>query len=197
MSESSTPIRRAFEAEGSFERIDGSTWNYTTTAFDGRVTVDRSVDGGAGTDGVDAETDAGAADDVADTETETTVAETDPTTFEVVVTVPTLSAVTDEHVADVVEDGWFETFELRVADVSGVTKRSREFDPSVRRAGSEIVVTATITDVNARRGVADAAAFIDFVEGTYVQGIIPGYDYTEPVTEILSKARQQGNAGGF
>ncbi|WP_096389980.1 DUF5813 family protein [Halopenitus persicus] len=184
MSESSTSVRRAFEAEGSFERIEGATWNYTTTSFDGRVTVASAPDGGAGTD-------------VSAAETASTGEGPETTTFEVVVTVPTLSAVTDEHVAEVVENGWFETFELRVADVSGVTKRSRDLDPSVRRAGSEIVVTATITDANARLGVADAAAFIDFVEGTYVQGIIPGYDYAEPVTSIRSKARQHGNDGGI
>ncbi|SEH61568.1 hypothetical protein SAMN05192561_11319 [Halopenitus malekzadehii] len=166
MSEASTSVQRAFETDGSFERIDGSTWDYTTTAFDGRVTVDRP-----------------------------TSSATEATSFTVTITLPTLSAVTDEHVADVVEDGWFETFELRVEDVSGVTKRSRDLDPSVRRSGSEIVVEVSLTDANTARGVADAAAFVDFVEGTYVQGIIPGYDYTEPVRSIRSKARQQGNGG--
>ncbi|WP_280535750.1 DUF5813 family protein [Halopenitus sp. POP-27] len=176
MSEASTSVQRAFETDGSFERIDGSTWDYTTTAFDGRVTVDpserRDPESGTGADSV-----------------------TEATTFTATVTLPTLSAVTDEHVADVVEDGWLETFELRVEDVSGVTRRSRDLDPSVRRSGSEIVVEVSLTDANTARGVADAAAFVDFVEGTYVQGIIPGYDYTEPVTSIRSKARQHGNDG--
>ena len=36
---------------------------------------------------------------------------------------------------------------------------------------------------------------IDFVEGTYVQGVIPGYEYTEPVSDLLSAARQQGGGG--
>jgi hypothetical protein len=51
-----------------------------------------------------------------------------------------------------------------------------------------------ITDLDERRGVDDAAAFINYVEGTYVQGIIPGYDYREPVARLLDRARQ--DAGG-
>ncbi|MFB6305150.1 MAG: DUF5813 family protein, partial [Haloferacaceae archaeon] len=32
------------------------------------------------------------------------------------------------------------------------------------------------------------------VEGTYVQGIIPGYEYTEPVASVLSEARRAAGA---
>jgi len=38
---------------------------------------------------------------------------------------------------------------------------------------------------------------IDFVEGTYVQGIIPGYEYTGVVDELISAARQQGGGSPF
>ncbi|RLM68649.1 DUF5813 family protein [Halorubrum sp. Atlit-26R] len=115
--------------------------------------------------------------------------------FAVVVRVPTLSAVTADEVADVVEDGWADTFERRAVDVGGVTRKDREFDPAVERGGDEITVTYELTDVNERRAVDDAGALIDFVEGTYVQGVIPGYEYTEPVSNLLSAARQQGGGG--
>jgi hypothetical protein len=115
--------------------------------------------------------------------------------FTVTVRVPTLSAVTADEVADVVEDGWADTFERRAADVGGVTRADREFDPVVEREGDEIAVGYALTDINERRGVDDAGALIDFVEGTYVQGVIPGYEYTEPVTDLLSAARQQGGGG--
>jgi len=52
-----------------------------------------------------------------------------------------------------------------------------------------------LADINERRGVDDAGALIDFVEGTYVQGVIPGYEYTAPVSDLLSAARQQGGGG--
>lgn len=115
--------------------------------------------------------------------------------FTVTVRVPTLSAVTADEVADVVEDGWADTFERRAVDVGGVTRKQREFDPAIEREGDEITVTYELADINERRGVDDAGALIDFVEGTYVQGVIPGYEYTEPVSDLLSAARQQGGGG--
>ncbi|SDF54846.1 hypothetical protein SAMN04488067_105161 [Halorubrum xinjiangense] len=115
--------------------------------------------------------------------------------FAVTVRVPTLSAVTADEVADVVGDGWADTFERRVVDVGGVTRTDREFDPVVEGEVDEITVAYALTDINERRGVDDAGALIDFVEGTYVQGVIPGYEYTEPVSDLLSAARQQGGGG--
>ena len=115
--------------------------------------------------------------------------------FAVTARVPTLSAVTADEVADVVEDGWADTFERRAVDVGGVTRKEREFDPAIERGSDEISVAYALTDINERRGVDDAGALIDFVEGTYVQGVIPGYEYTEPVSDLLSAARQQGGGG--
>lgn len=115
--------------------------------------------------------------------------------FTVTVRVPTLSAVTADEVADVVADGWADTFERRAVDVGGVTRKDRDFDPTVEREGDEITVTYALADINERRGVDDAGALIDFVEGTYVQGVIPGYEYTAPVSDLLSAARQQGGGG--
>jgi hypothetical protein len=117
--------------------------------------------------------------------------------FAVTVRVPTLSATTADDVADVVEDGWTETFELRVVDVGGVTRGDHEFDPTVTVDDGEIAVVFELTDINEWRGVNDAGALINFVEGTYVQGVIPGYEYTDPVAGLLSAARRQGNDGGI
>ncbi|ELZ96935.1 hypothetical protein C440_04138 [Haloferax mucosum ATCC BAA-1512] len=114
--------------------------------------------------------------------------------FDVEVRVPMLSAVADD-VAEVVEDGWYETFELRIEDVGGVVAGDHELDPSVQRIADEAVVEATFADSNERRGIDDAGAIIDYVEGTYVEGIIPGYDYDEPVTDILQNARDTAGAG--
>jgi hypothetical protein len=114
--------------------------------------------------------------------------------FTVEATVPLLNSVTEDEVAAVVEDGWYETFELRVRDIGGVFRTDRDLEPTVTRQSETAVVEASFEDINERRGVDDAGAVIDYVEGTFVQGIIPGYEYTEPVTSIIDRARDA--AGG-
>jgi len=116
--------------------------------------------------------------------------------FDVTVSVPTLSAVTEDEVADVVEDGWLDTFERRIAAVGDVTAAGHDLDLTVERDGDEVTVTESIRDVNERRGLNDAVAVVDFVEGTYVQGVIPGYEYGEPVTGLISSARAAGGDEG-
>ena len=113
--------------------------------------------------------------------------------YAVEVRAPSLSAAVDGDVAAVVEEGWLETLELRVADADGVVRGDHELDPTVRLTGTEVVVDVSFTDIDERRGVDDAAAFVNYVEGTYVQGIIPGYDYTGPVARLVDRA--QGSAG--
>jgi hypothetical protein len=118
----------------------------------------------------------------------------DGVSFAVTVTVPMLSAVTDDDLAPIVEDGWYETFERRVTDLGAIFRTDRELTPQLTRDDGEAVVTATLTDRNIDRGVDDAAALIDFVEGTYVQGVIPGYTYTDPVAGLLEQARAAGGS---
>jgi len=163
---------RAFEATGELR------FNSTTTTFDAAVDATVTDDG---------------------------------VSFAVTVTVPMLSAVTDDDLAPIVEDGWYETFERRVTDLGAIFRTGRyetferrvtdlgaifrtgrELTPGVSRDEGEAVVTATLTDRNIDRGVDDAAALIDFVEGTYVQGVIPGYTYTDPVAGLLEQARAAG-----
>ena len=114
--------------------------------------------------------------------------------FAVEMAVPLLQTVTEDEVADVVEDGWYETFELRAQDIGGVFRTDRDLSPTVTRHAETIAVEATLDDTNVRRGVDDAAAVIDYIEGTFVQGIIPGYTYTEPVDSILQQARTTGGS---
>ena len=115
----------------------------------------------------------------------------------VTATVPMLDAVTEESVASVVEEGWFETFELRMADIDGAI-RGGDPDVSVRQVGNEVVVEAELRDLDATRAVADAVAVVEYVEGTYVEGIIPGYEYTAPVTQLIQRAADAagGSEGG-
>jgi hypothetical protein len=112
--------------------------------------------------------------------------------YRLTVRLPALSATTEDDVAPVVEDGWYETFDLRVRDVGDIFRGDPDPDPSVSREGDEVLVTAEVVDIDPRRAADDASAFVNFVEGTYVQGVIPGYDYHEPVSDLLESARQRG-----
>ena len=124
-------------------------------------------------------------------------ADGDAAVFRVSVAVPMLDAVTEDEVASVVEDGWFETFELRIDDVDGAIRGS-DAAVSVRRADDEAIVAAELRDLDATRAAADAVAVVEYVEGTYVEGIIPGYEYTDPVTGLVQEATDAagGSEGG-
>lgn len=104
--------------------------------------------------------------------------------------VPTLdAAVADETVAPVVEDGWYDTFERRVERIDGVTASDDVTVTSVERDETTITVE---TELVASPGTVadDAIAVISFVEGTWIEGIIPGYDYVDTVAHVRQRARQ-------
>lgn len=111
--------------------------------------------------------------------------------YRVRVEVPTLDAVVDGAVGETVGEGWFETFELRVADVGGVTYADPTAEPVVVQEGASVVVEV---EVEARPGHSadDALAVVNYVEGTWFEGIIPGYEYVEKVQEMRERAHQQG-----
>ena len=113
--------------------------------------------------------------------------------FDVRMRAPSLSAAVDGDVADVVEEGWLETFERRIEDVDGAMRGDDAPESAVRATVDEIIVEAAFTDINERRGVEDAAALVNYAEGTYVQGLIPGYDYVDPVAGLVDRARRTGD----
>ncbi|WP_435175750.1 DUF5813 family protein [Halorussus sp. AFM4] len=120
--------------------------------------------------------------------------------YEVVVRTPTLdAAVEGETVADVVEDGWFETLELRLDDAHEVAETDDAAPPEIEREGDEVVVTVEFASDDPERAAEDALAVAEYVEGTWVQGIIPGYDYRDPAASLRERARQnygEGERGG-
>ena len=117
--------------------------------------------------------------------------------YEVVVRTPMLDAVVEgETVADVVEDGWFETLELRLEDAHTVADTDDAAPPGIAREGDEAVVTVEFASSDPERAVEDALAIAEYVEGTWVQGIIPGYDYREPAASLRESARQSYDEGG-
>ncbi|PSQ41868.1 hypothetical protein BRD17_10285 [Halobacteriales archaeon SW_7_68_16] len=107
---------------------------------------------------------------------------------------PTLSATTADAVASVVEDGWYDTFERRVVDAPDVAETDATTVKRVDREGDAVVVAVAIEAWDVATGLDDAAAVADFVEGTYVQGVIPGYEYESPASDLVSRARQNAGA---
>ncbi|MEF8773826.1 MAG: DUF5813 family protein [Halobacteriales archaeon] len=108
----------------------------------------------------------------------------------VTVRAPTLSAAVDGEVADVVEEGWLETFERRIADLEIALEGTPDGDPSVAVEGEEVVVEIMLADADAGRCARDARAAAEFVEGTYMEGVIPGYEYRDPVAGMRERAMQ-------
>jgi len=112
----------------------------------------------------------------------------------VTVRVPTIDAVVaGETVAPVVQEGWFETFERRLEDVGGVTV----LDPGEPRVSldereAQVVVKTSLPAERASVVVEDAKAVVDYVEGTFAEGIIPGYTYREPAAGLVERARSAG-----
>ncbi|WP_049922409.1 DUF5813 family protein [Halopiger djelfimassiliensis] len=127
--------------------------------------------------------------------TVTAVDAEDPRDVWVTVTVflPTLdAAVADETVAPVVEDGWFETLERRLQDVFTVAHTSTHEEPAVERGDDTVTVTLEYLAWDAGEGVDDAKALIEYVEGTFAQGIIPGYEYRGEAATLLENAQNRG-----
>jgi len=109
----------------------------------------------------------------------------------VIVTVPMLDAVVvGETVAPVVEDGWYETFERRLEDVGGVTRRATVTPPTVTRDGDVATVETSVSDAGPEY-VAETRAVVNYVEGTWFEGAIPGYEYDAVVQSVRERAHQQ------
>ena len=156
--------RDALQRHGAFEAETDGRFQCTTTPFDAAVTLAPAP----------GERDA---------------------TFEVRVALPTLDAVVEgETVADVVEDGWYDTLELRLSDAYHPVKSKDTVEPTIERRDDEVIAEFGVQAWEADQGVDDAKAIVDYVEGTYVQGIIPGYEYGDPAAQLLQRAQQ--NADG-
>jgi hypothetical protein len=119
----------------------------------------------------------------------------DWTAFEVTVRLPSLDAVVaDDTVPPVVEDGWFDTLALRLEDSFDPAKTVDHDEPTVERRAGRVVATFSYRSGRAKTGVEDAKVLAEFVEGTYVQGLIPGYEYEEPAADLLATATSGGGS---
>ncbi|MDZ7731342.1 MAG: DUF5813 family protein [Natrialbaceae archaeon] len=92
----------------------------------------------------------------------------------------------------VVATDWRETLERRLSDVFTVTTAATDGELSVEPADATVVITLSYT-ADPVGGVADAKALAEYVEGTYVQGLIPGYDYRGVAGDLPDRARTRGD----
>ena len=129
-----------------------------------------------------------------------TAAETDDWALEYTLTVraPMLGeAVTADEVGEAVEAGWFETYERRLEDAPKTTRADVELaDLTVREQAGEAVAEFTVAYGNADRAPEVLKAMAEYAEGTYVEGIVPGYEYEGVAAELLGDARTGGGDGG-
>ena len=110
--------------------------------------------------------------------------------YRVVSRVPMLDSVVEgETVADVVEEGWFETLERRLADTPKVTS-AETTQPEIRQELGTVVVEVTIHDADTSRAPEEVQAIVDYVVGTWMEGVIPGYEYTDEVQALRNQASQ-------
>ena len=129
------------------------------------------------------------------TVTATTDSEDDAHRFHIRIDLPTLdAAVANETVASIVEDDWTATFERRLDDVFTVANTDSHEEPTVDRERSSLVVRLAYTARGPSSGVEDAKALIEYVEGTYAQGLIPGYTYRGPAGELVANAHDRAQS---
>jgi hypothetical protein len=110
---------------------------------------------------------------------------------------PMLSSATEGTVGSAVEDGWFETYELRLEDTTMAVRQDAEFDDQrvIEEAGDAVAIFEFEWG-NADHVPTMVKAMAEYVEGTYMEGIVPGYDYVQPVSEMLSQARHSDGDDG-
>ena len=156
---------RAFEAHEAFERASEEEFTLTTTRLGARVTAEGTDDWAL--------------------------------RYAVTVSAPMLSAVVvGDTVGPAVERGWFDTYELRLEDAAGAVRHDVELeDHTVEERTGEAVATFEFEWGNADQAPAIAKAIAEYAEGTYVEGVVPGYEYGPPVSDLLSSARQGGDEG--
>ena len=118
------------------------------------------------------------------------------TDYEVTVRAPTLQAATADEVGPAVREGWLETMTRRLEDAPKATRVAVDLDDYTVEEDDEQVVVTYRFSLGGEREAADVAkTFVEYVEGTYVEGIVPGYDYVGVVADLMSAASTGGSEG--
>jgi hypothetical protein len=116
--------------------------------------------------------------------------------YTVTVRVPHIQAVTTDAVGEAVAEGWFDTLHRRLAEAPKATRADVDLATfEIERDGEDVFVTYGFEWADPDRAAGIAKTFVEYVEGTYVEGVVPGYEYESPVADLLERA-SQGEGGG-
>ncbi|MEF8887902.1 MAG: DUF5813 family protein [Haloarculaceae archaeon] len=119
--------------------------------------------------------------------------------YTLTVRAPTVAAATADEVGEAVASGWFDTMRRRLEDAPKATRADVSLSAfDLEEDGEEVVVTFQFERDDPDRAAAIAKTFAEYVEGTYVESVVPGYDYEGVVGELLQGASQGegGRKGG-
>lgn len=117
--------------------------------------------------------------------------------YTVEVRAPMLSSAIEGDVGPAVEDGWFDTYELRLEDTGMAVRQDVDFtEYRLLKEAGDAVAVFEFEWGNADHVPEMAKAMTEYVEGTYMEGIVPGYEYRPPVSELLSRARSGADGDG-
>lgn len=120
----------------------------------------------------------------------------DPTTYTVTVAVPTIESATSGTVGDAVAGDWLRTLRRRLEDAPTATRAAVDLDSfGVDTDETTVHVEYVFSHASPATAANVVTAFVEFVEGTYVEGVVPGYEYESPVADLLAQA-SQGEKGG-
>ena len=208
-----TATERAFTDHDAFlpateagDDTDATAPGTDDTAPDGTVpdtedTAPDTDDSAAAADDIVLDADDTAADyRVTTTTFEATVGLPEPSSdepeYSVVVRTPTLEAATNDAVGPAVAVGWFETFQKRLGDAPGATRHDVSLAAfGVAEDGDTVVVRYEFVEENPAVAADVAKTFTEYVEGTYVEGVVPGYEYDGAVADLIGQAAAQGSQG--
>lgn len=110
---------------------------------------------------------------------------------------PTLESATADEVGPTVAEGWFDTYDRRLEDAPMAVRHDVELaEQRVFEEAGDAVAVFGFEWGNADQAPDIAKAIAEYVEGTYMEGIVPGYEYVPPVSDMLSDARQSGGDDG-
>ncbi len=128
---------------------------------------------------------------------ELTATETDGTvSYRIAVSAPTLDAATTDQVGDAVVADWLRTLRLRAEDAPKATRATVELDEfAVTQTDDEVHIEYRFTWERPTQAADIAKALAEFAEGTYAEGIVPGYEYEPPVSNLLARASHGGASG--
>ncbi len=116
--------------------------------------------------------------------------------YTVTVRVPTIQAATADDVGEAVAEGWFDTLRRRLEEAPKATRADVDLAAfEVDRDDGDVFVTYGFEWADPDRAADIAKTFVEYVEGTYVEGVVPGYEYESPVADLLDRA-SQGEGGG-